>query len=442
MPAAPPPTTLFPTEQRFVNVIREATPGVIPAAPYGTTMPLMVLEPEDKPIWLLDESLRGSMGDIYDFLQGPYYADVTVPETPVYVDMIGHPLHNVFGDYTQSAPAAAPNTTLTAVANAGATSLTVAAGTSFTVNMWIQVYAAGATGPAEIVQVLSSTATTITLQTTTPLRFNHANGSTVTNTTVAAGTYSHTFALLNSGFVNSTSYLNFGQPPSHTFTDRTQVPSFGGSPGFARQYADACFQSFALTGSAEKLLAWNGQFSSYIGQIASTLPTASVSGVRAIPDWNTTLSLTTTTLPNAIFNISEWQLSLARQMKVFFTNDGIQNPFVIGRGKLGVSGKLLFSPATDETALLYMLQNSQPQLQILTTNGLATTNPLYQALQVDVLFCDFDTSKINAADVLFGYDVTFKSHHVAAARNAVTSTGWSGGFSACKVTISNAVPLF
>ena len=71
MPAAPPPTTIFPTEERFVNSIRELTPGVIPAAPYGTTFPLVHLAPEDKPIWLLDESLRGSMGDMYDFLQGP-----------------------------------------------------------------------------------------------------------------------------------------------------------------------------------------------------------------------------------------------------------------------------------------------------------------------------------------------------------------------------------
>jgi len=144
------PSTIFPTEERFVNVIREATPGTIPSSS-GTTFPMVNLEPDDKPLWLLDESLRGGMGDIYDFLQGPLYAEVTIPETPVYVDMMGHPLYNTLGDYTQSAPAAAPNTTTTAPAVSGATSLTVTSGTSFTVGMWIQVYAAGSTGPAEIV---------------------------------------------------------------------------------------------------------------------------------------------------------------------------------------------------------------------------------------------------------------------------------------------------
>jgi hypothetical protein len=436
------PSTIFPTEERFVNVIREATPGTVPATS-GTTFPLVNLEPEDKPLWLLDESLRGGMGDIYDMLQGPEYAEVTIPETPVYVDMIGHPLYNTFGDYTQSAPATTPNTTTTGSANIpGSTTLNVSSGTSFTVGMQIQVYVSGSSGPAEIVKVLSGAAGSITLDPTTPLRLNHVAGATVTNTTVAAGTYSHAFSLLTSGFIGTNNFLNFGQPPSHTWTDRTQVPLISSNPGGARQYADACFQTLVLTGNAEKLLAWNGAFSSYVGQLATVPPAASVSSVRAIPDFTTTVQLATTGALAPVYNIMEWQLTFSRQLKVFFTNDGSQNPFVIGRGKLGVSGKLTFSPATDESALLFMLNNTQPQLQILTTNNLPTNNPLYQAVQIDVLFADFDTSKINSSDVLFGYDVTFKSHHTAQTRNSVTATGWSGGFSACKVTVNNAVPIF
>jgi len=435
------PSTIFPTEERFVNVIREATPGTVPATS-GTTFPMVNLEPDDKPLWLLDESLRGGMGDIYDFLQGPLYAEVTIPETPVYVDMMGHPLYNTLGDYTQSAPAAAPNTTTTAPAVSGATSLTVTSGTSFTVGMWIQVYAAGSTGPAEIVKVLSGASTTITLDPTTPIRFPHASGATVTNTTVAAGTYSHAFSLLTSGFLGNGNFLNFAQPPTHCWTDRTQVPQIGGNPGGARQYADSCFQTLVLTGNAEKLLNWNGAFSSYVGQLATTAPAASVSSIRAMPDFTSIVQLATGGALAPVYDIVEWQLTLSRQLKVFFTNDGSQNPYVIGRGKLGVSGKLTFSPAIDETALLYMLQNTQPQLQILTTNNLLTSNPLYQAMQIDVPFCDFDTSKINSGDVLFGYDVTFKSHHTNTTRNTIVPTGWSGGFSACKVTLSNAVPIF
>jgi hypothetical protein len=59
-----------------------------------------------------------------------------------------------------------------------------------------------------------------------------------------------------------------------------------------------------------------------------------------------------------------------------------------------------------------------------------------------MLFAAFETSKITSSDVLFGYDVGFKVPHVNSARNSVTTTGWSGGFSAIKVTVSNAVPIF
>lgn len=435
------PSTIFPTEERFVNIVREATPGTIPAA-FGSTMPLMQLEPEDKPLWLLDESLRGGMGDIYDFLQGPEYAEVTIPASPVYVDNIPHALYNVLGDYTSNAPLSGSLTTVSAAVTVGATSFTVASIGSIAANSWLVYYQAGATGPAEIVQVLSVAGSVVTLTTATPTRFPHAAGSSVGLTVVTAGTYQHAFSLLTSGFLATGNYQNFGQPVTHTFTDRTQVPSFGGNPGYSRQYADSCFQSVVLTGNAEKLLEWNGGFSSYVGAIPSSLATASVSGIHAMPDWQTTVQLATSGALAPVYNIAEWQLTLTRKLKVMFTNDGSQNPYVIGRGALSISGKLVFSPATDETALLYLLNNTQPQLQILTTNGLATTNPLYQAIQIDVLYCDFDTSKISASDVLFGYDVTFKSHHTANTRNSITATGWSGGYSACKVTVSNAVPIF
>lgn len=431
------PSTLFPTQERFVNCVREAVPGTIPASS-GSSYPVVGFEPEDKPMWLPDESLRASMGDIYDFLQGPIFSETTIPASPVYVDMIGHPLMNALGDYTQSAPATTPNTTLTANALAGASSLTVASGTSFTAGMWIQVYVAGSSGPAEIVKVLTGASTSITLDPTTPLRLNHTSSATVTNTTVAAGTYSHVFSVLNSSLVGAGIYTNFGQPPTHTYTDRTQVPA----TGLARQYAFARHSDVTLTGNAEKLLVWNGKFTSYVGQIASSPPGASFSTVRAMPAWQTTTNIATSGALAQIFNIAEWSTTLNRQVEPFFPNDNSQNPYVIGAGKIGITGKLTFSPATDETALLYMLNNTQPQLQFIVTNGLTTSNPLYQAVQVDILFADYDTSKINSGKSLFGYDVTFKTTHTLTTRNTVNPVGWSGGYSGIKVTVSNAVPIF
>lgn len=431
------PSTIFPTQERFVNVTRELVPGTIPASS-GQSFPVMNFDPEDKPIWLPDESLRGAMGDIYDMLQGPMIAETAIPASPVYMDMIGHPLCNIMGDYVQSAPAAAPNTTMTALANAGATTLTVTAAASFTVGMWIQVYVSGSTGPSEIVKVLTGVSTTITLDPTTPLRLNHSNGATVTNTTIAGGTYQHSFSVLNSSFIGNNIYTNFGQPPTHCYTDRTQVPA----TGLARQYAFARHSDVTLTGNAEKLLMWNGTLTSYVGTIAASPPTAAFSTVRGVPAWQTTVQLATSGALAPVYNVSEWVATLQRQVEAYFPNDGSQNPFVIGAGKISIHGKLTFSPATDETALLYMLQNTQPQLQILVTNGRVTTDPLYLAMQIDIPFADYDTSKINSSKSLFGYDVAFKTTHTAVTRNSLVSTGWSGGYSAAKVTIWNAVPIF
>lgn len=427
------PSTIFPTEERFVNVVKEATNGTIPGTT-GTTFPVVTFEPDDKPMWLPDVSLRGAMAEQYDFLQGPEIAGISVGG-PVYVDMLPHMLYNTLGDYTQLAPVATPNTTLTAPAAPGATTLTVASGTSFTVGMQILV---GTAGSQEIVTVLSGASTTITLNAATPIRIAHLTAAVVTNTTVAAGTYSHIFSLLNSSFIGAGNFLNFGQPPTHTWTDRTQVPA----TGLARQYAYGCMSELTLTGNAEKLLEWNGSLTSFVGQIAASAPPASVSAVRAFPDFNTTVNLATGGALAAIFNISEWTCNLNRQVEPFFDNAGTQNPLVIGRGKFGASGKLTFSPAVDETALLYMLNNTQPQLQIITTNGLLTTNPLYQAVQIDIPICDFDASKINAGKALFGYDVTYKSTASATSRNSVSPLGWSLGYSPIKITVSNSVPIY
>jgi hypothetical protein len=427
------PTTIFPTEERFVNVVREAaaTPGTIPATT-GTTFPIVNFDPEDKPIWLPDESLRGSMAQTYDFLQGPVIADTSVGG-PVYVDMLGHELYNILGDYQQTGTAAAPNTTTNAPIVAGATTISVLAGASFTVGMFIQVDVAPF---AEIVKVLSAVAATITLDPTTPLRLNHLTSVAVTNTTVAANTYSHVFSLLNSSAVAGTTVYQYGQPPTHTWTDRTQVPA----TGLARQYAFGCLSSLTLTGNSEKLLEWNGSLVSFKGVVASAPPVASVSAVHAYPDFTTLIGLNGIVSGAPIYDIQEWSVTINRQVEPFFTNDGSPNPYTIGRGKLDVIGKLVFSPAVDETALLYMLNNTQPQLQIQATNGKTAQN--LQQVQFDVIFCDFDTSKINASRSLFGYEVTFKTTATASTANGVTTTGWSGGQSPLKVTVNNLVPVY
>jgi hypothetical protein len=430
------PQTIFPTEERFVNVAREsAGQGQIPASS-GTTFPIINFEPDDKPIWLPNESLYGDMAGMHDMQQGPRVAETSIGGN-VFVDMIGHEFYNILGDYQQTATTATPTATTSTALAPGATAITVASGgASFTVGM--QILITDAVGGNEIVTAAAgATATSIPLNAATPIRLAHLTALTINNTTVAAGTYSHIFSLLNSSAMVGTGWMpQFGQGPTHVYTDRTQVPA----TGLARQYAYSCFSELTITGNAEKLLEWSGSFTSFVGQIASTPPVASVSGVRVQPDYRTAIGLLGTVSGAQIFNISEWAVTIQRQVEPFFDNDQSQNPYVIGRGKLDVTGKLTFSPATDETALLYMLNNTQPQLQIQASNG--GTAAAFQQVQIDILFADFDTSKIQSGRSLFGYEVTFKASSTATTLNGVALTGWSGGTSPIKVTVNNLVPVY
>jgi len=426
------PTTIFSSEERFVNVVREATPGTIPASS-GTTFPIVNFEPEDKLLKLPDEGLRGAMGKTYGIQFGPRYAEASIGG-PVFADMIGHELYNMLGDYTQSATAATPNTTLTSSPAVGATTLNVTSGTSFTVNMWIQVD----TGLlSEIVQVLSSTTNTITLQTTTPIRIpGHSASATVTNTTIASAGYNNIFSLLNSTNNPATAPPGFGQPITHTYTDRTLVPA----TGLARQYAYSCFSELTFTGNAEKLTEWNGAFSAFAGQIAASAPSPSISTATVWPDFNTLFGLNGVVSGAPIYDISEWSISMSRKVEPYFTNSGSFNPYVIARGPLVVTGKLTFAPAVDETALLYLLNNTQPQIQIQAFNGLTGANKA--GLQFDIVLGAFDTSKINASRSLFGYDVTFEAVSTNLTANSVTTIGWSAGYSPIKVTLVNTTPIY
>lgn len=414
------PTTIFPVTERFVGVARETAPGT--AANPGNTIPVTSFQPDDKPIWLLDEAWRASMAGEYDLLQGPIWTE-TQFGGPAYGDTIGHLFYNIMGDYVSTGTAVSPATTTTGTNSAGATSVTVAAGGSFTNGMYIQIDA-GAN--AEVVQVASGAAGSITLQTATPLRFTHTAGVAVTNTTAP---YTNNFGLLNGGN---------GQPPSHTFTDRTQVP--GSANKLAVQYAYGCLSKLTLTGSASGLFTYTATMSSYSHAYPSVAPTPSVSSVRAQPVWRSLVGLAGPASGGTLVNdINEWQLDLIRVVEPMPTADGSQNPFVIARGKFTAEFSLKFAPAIDESSLLYMLNNTQPQLQIVFTNGLAGAQQVQYTF--DAQLAAFETAKITENQALFGYDVTgrFIANTTNSSGGNVTNTG---GYSPMHVSILNAVPVY
>jgi hypothetical protein len=204
----------------------------------------------------------------------------------------------------------------------------------------------------------------------------------------------------------------------------------------------ACCSELTLTGNSTGLFTRASKYMSFIGQIPGSPPAGpSFSTVRAVPAWRTQIAVGGTVAgAQQRFEIAEWAVTFTRQIKAYYTGSGQQNPFIIGRGKFGATGKLTYSPAVDETALLHMLANDQPQVQIILSNGLTAQNLV--ALQLDMPVCAFKTADIDDKSELFGYDVSFKPVQVTGTSGGIVMTPQSGGYTPVKATLTGPVPLY
>ena len=426
-----PPTTFGVVAEREIYVIKETTPGTIPGS-VGVPVPVTSFKPSDKPIWIDDESFQGSMGDVYGVYQGPLIGGFDIGGH-VTGDTFGHFLYNLLGDYTVTGTTATPTATTSAAIAAGVTAIpVVSGGTSFTTGMWIELVDTGTPAAPEIVQVGSgSTATSIVLAAGFATRFAHATTMTVNNTTFP---YTHVFALLN-GSVGAAN--GPAQPPTHCFTERNGLAVNG-----ANQYAYGCASELVITGNAEKLLDWTGKFTCASRATAgSAVGFQNVSAVNPYPSWRTITGIAGPASGGTLVkDVAEHTITLSRAVKAYNTEQGSQQPYIIARGKQSNEGKLVFAPSIDDSALIAMLGNSQPQLQFVSSNGLSGANLV--TVQVDIVLGAYTVADENDSSELFGYDVTFKPVHTAAAAGGVTTTGASGGKGAVKVTLTNAVPSY
>ena len=218
----------------------------------------------------------------------------------------------------------------------------------------------------------------------------------------------------------------------NTFTDRTQVPGAGAN--LAAQYAFGCLSQLTLTGSAQGIFMHSGNLTSFSYAQPSAAPTANVSGVRATPNWRSTVGINGTVSGSPVNDLTEWEFALNRVVEPIPTTDGTQSPYTIARGKFTATAKLTYQPSVDLTALTYMLNNTQPQLQIVYSNGLSGTSNITYTINVNL--GAFDTANINESSALFGYDVTAKL--IA----NTTNVGWSGGYSPISVAINNSVAVY
>jgi hypothetical protein len=412
------PTAIAPEAGRLVNVARESGGfGVIPTAGYAS-VPVKSFDPVPKVNPIPDEALRGAMALPYDFQMGASWAEHSIGESPVYADTIGYFLLGLFGDLNSTGTASTPTSTLSSAVAAGVSALPVASGgASFTAGTTVQI---GATTLAETVVVgTGSTSTSIVLA--SPTRFAHA--SAVAITTVIAP-FTHVFSTLNPA---SATGIVSGQPPSLVVQDRNQVAGSGGF--FGDNFPYFCMSEIELSGNPMGYLSWTGKAMSQ-PQVAPTATiTNAFTGVRGMPGWKGT----STVAGSAVNNIADWKMTFTRKLEAITTVDGQQAVYVFSRGPLTGTFSLTFSPALDESALNYLLNNTQPSLLWTTSTG---TGASQLSVSIASLLGAVTEAPLKVTKGLYGYDLS------GTLVGNQTNVGNSGGWGVAQVTLINAYPAY
>ena len=195
-----------------------------------------------------------------------------------------------------------------------------------------------------MVIISSTSASSVVNFVNNPLRFTHPTGPTVST----CGTpFTHRFAALNSQLGYGGAYG--AQPPTHTFTDVTNIvnvftsASYGTAPSNAygaRQYASACLKSMDFSGNAEQNLGIKMAGDTWLSTVASSAVTNVTTNSRPIPNWNSTVVIAGNTVSSsgAYGIIGEFSVSFKRQTQVYWGVQGTQTPYVIARGPLNMDG--------------------------------------------------------------------------------------------------------
>ena len=420
MPAPAPPTGVYPVcEQLLMVGLETGGFSVAPASSTFVSVPVVSFMPDNKVTWVEDGSMWGDFVKTHDVQEGPLWAESEIKESPLYGDTFGHFLYNLMGDLVETGTASTPTWTTSGALSAGAGPIPVTSASSAVSGTYIQVD----TGVnAEVVKVgTGSTATSIVLDATTPLRFSHL--TTIAVVTVVAP-FSHVFSLLNP--YGSTG-VTTGQGPTHTLIHRTGIPGSGNNNAW--QFVYGCMSEITIMGKASGILTWSGKVTTYAKAYPSFNPIASFSAVRMIPAWRSQSTIAST-LTN---DITEWSCTLTREVKPIPTADGYQNPYLIGRGNFGAAFKLSYSPALDETALNYMINNTQPTLAWAISNGLTGSSLVSFALAANQ--AAFKTAPLTEA-TFYGFDAT------GDLIGNTTNAGNSLGRSPCAITLQNAIPTY
>lgn len=404
----PNPVT-FASPRQFIGFGVEATQGTVVAP--TQSMPVDHFDPEDKWVWLDDKALRGSMTEPYNRVQGPGHSEFAF-SGPGYLDTLPFLLSNILGDVAYSGTyTGSGTTTLASSAAAGATTISTTLTIAATTKIQIDT---GALSEVRIVSTVTGSGP-FTLTLNAPLTSAHASAVVVKP---VQAPYSDAFAVLNSGTA---------QPSSLSITD-WQGPTASTA---ARVYPGCCLSELTIKGSAESsTLMIDAKGMGWPSVPAGTAPVPILSNVLPQAAWQGQIGLAGTVGTTQVKTINDFEIAIKRVIEPIYTAQNSSNPYFIQRGKVTVSGKYAVV-AADETSLTYLTSNTQPQTQIIVSNGLSGASAL--ALQVDVLNAAYTTSKINRGKAAVGYDVTWD------AIANTTNTGASGGYGPIVITTTNNV---
>jgi hypothetical protein len=425
---------IYPGVLSWLGLARELTVGT-PVNPV-ITHPLEQgsFEPEDTPKFLQDKSIRGAMTDLFYETLGVESATFSFGG-PNFLDSHGYFMDNVFGDLSTVGSTPTNSATTSGVIPVGSTSFTLASAppAAYTANAVLQI---GVSPTAEVVIISSTAASNVVNFTNNPMRFTHPTAQTV-NTVVSP--FTHKFAALNSPLGYGGAYG--AQPPTHTFTDVTNIVStytnatYGTAPTNAfgaRQYPSGVLKQFDVSGNAEQLLMIKMSGDSWQSTVATSAITNVTTNSRPIPNWNTTMSI----LGQSITQIGEFSFSFKRTTQVYWTVQGTQTPVVIARGPLNVDGTVAWDPTNTEQPLDMMLLNAQGPMTVTVTNtGIPNSGTPFTLVFTCSQAANIK-SKIARSKALIGYTNNFEG-----VANA-TDTGGTGGLGPGTITLTNSTPTY
>lgn len=414
--SAPP---VFPTGKQYIGCAVEASPGT-PVAPTAW-IPMTKFGFNDKITFLKDQAGRGVMGhDNFNTVAGVKIGELTM-EGPVYCDTIGYPLGNIFGDVTATGTTQAPTGTVGAGGSAiGATS--VPSSVSIPNATLIQIDVGNL---AEIVTTSGPPTGAGPYTIPVPaLTKPHAAGVAITAIT---NPNQHAFSLMNSGAGRGQGALSC-QPSTHTFTQYYGPAATSG----ARQFTNVVLTELMFKWNAEsEFLTWSAKAIAWVSNIPASIAAPTYTTAAPLPSWQGVLGLAgPATGGTQVKTVESGEYTIKRDAAPKFTGQNSQNPYVIPRGDLAVDWKSSFI-AADESPMLYMENNTQPQYQLLLSNGLSGAAAL--AFQLDMQQAAFTEAKPNYGKEVVGFDCAgggvFNS----------TNAGYSGGTAPVRVTLTNAV---